>query len=55
MWGLELLGALAIVAVALALGAGRLELLFLSWYEGEVSKLDIVERANETIVTYPLA
>jgi len=55
MWALELLGALALAVVVLALLARPAERLLLRWYEAEVAKLDIPERANETIVTYPLA
>jgi hypothetical protein len=55
MWVLGLLAACCFIVAALVLLARRAELLMLRWYECEVDELDIAERANETILTYPLA
>ena len=55
MWPYQLFGALALALGLLVLLARPAELLLLRWYESEVANLDIPERADETIVTYPLA
>ena len=43
------------IAAAVIASSKAVEGLFLRWYEVEIGKLNIPERADEAIVTYPLA
>ena len=55
MWALAPLGVAIGLAILSVASAPRLERLLLHFYERELATLDIPERTDEKIVTYPLA